>query len=300
MKRILLVFTLFLGIFFAAQAAVPDSIVRKMTLLAARDDTEALRPLYRQYGAQLVPSARLFCNLAFARERHDDRRLLECVDSLLEEYPRTLPVNTRYTLSVVKAGALVHLQEFAELQSFCTREMKRYRNRRKYRTQYQTLDYFRTKARRLLDSVSVRGRVMRLVEADDALGLRAYADSLGALDSYACRMAQLTLLKAGVPDGRLAAVADSLLACEADSLDREGRERCLRAGVHALFWQGCWSQLADFCRRWEPVSEGLSGWLQRYARIAMQFEGARQRACGASGPQLLSAYHTGVAHDDEH
>lgn len=273
MKRILLVFTLFLGIFSVAQAAVPDSIVRKMTLLAARDDTEALRPLYRQYGAQLVPSARLFCNLAFARERHDDRRLLECVDSLLEEYPRTLPVNTRYTLSVVKAGALVHLQEFAELQSFCTREMKRYRNRRKYRTQYQTLDYFRTKARRLLDSVSVRGRVMRLVEADDALGLRAYADSLGALDSYACRMAQLTLLKAGVPDGRLAAVADSLLACEADSLDREGRERCLRAGVHALFWQGCWSQLADFCRRWEPVSEGLSGWLQRYARIAMQFEG---------------------------
>ncbi len=194
MKRILLVFTLFLGIFFAAQAAVPDSIVRKMTLLAARDDTEALRPLYRQYGAQLVPSARLFCNLAFARERHDDRRLLECVDSLLEEYPRTLPVNTRYTLSVVKAGALVHLQEFAELQSFCTREMKRYRNRRKYRTQYQTLDYFRTKARRLLDSVSVRGRVMRLVEADDALGLRAYADSLGALDSYACRMPQLTML----------------------------------------------------------------------------------------------------------
>lgn len=273
MKRILLFVSLFVGLFSAAHAEVPDSIARKMTLLAARDDTEALRPLYRQYGTQLEPSARLFCNLAFARERHDDRRLVECVDSLLEEYPRTLPVNTRYTLSVVKAGAMVRLQRFEKLQDFCTRELKRYRNRRSRRTQYNTLLAFRDKARRLLDTVSVRGRVMRMVEADDVPGLRLLADSLGTLDPYARRMAQLTLLKAGVPDGRLAALADSLLTSEADSLDRDGRERCLRAGVHDLFWQGCWTQLADFCRRWEPVSEGLSGWLQRYARIATQFEG---------------------------
>lgn len=282
-KRLLLLLTLLLpgAAAFEARAEVPDSITRKMTLLAARDDTRQLRPLFQRYGAQLEPSARLFCHVAFARERHDDARLVACIDSLLEIFLSALPANTRYTLAVVKAGAMMRLERYAELYDFCRREMRRYR-RRPQSEPYEELGRLARKARRLTDTLSLRGRVLRMAQADRAIGLRRYADSLSRLDPYARLMARLTLLAAAPAHGsEQAAVADSLLTFYADSLDGVHTDvsRCLDAGMQGLFAQGGWVQLADFCARHAAALPArYAPRLARYGHIAQQFAGSPEAA----------------------
>ena len=248
MKRLFLLLLLALPLAAVAFAAPADSLARRMALLAARGDADRLRPLYVRSADSLPPYTRLYCQMALARADRRYGRMVACIDTLLDKYPRRLGTNGRFALVELKAGGLRRLGRYDELATFCRRELKSYRRKRFDRERLGRLVVYERLARRL-GGATPRARLLSLADRDSVFTLREeYPRLSAAADTFARRRAALSLALAFRRDADALRLADSLLVHHADSLIDEDFAHVAHARARLLVRAGRWAELSALAR----------------------------------------------------
>lgn len=249
MKKHFCLTLLLCAFFLTVHAQLPAAVTDTLTLLAARGDATALRPLFAKTEKTLPRVTRLYCRMALARADGDYPRMVASIDTLLQEYPRRLGKNGRLDLVELKAFGLLHDGRYDELAAFCRKELAYCKKRRFKQERLARLQAYEKKGRRL-SGHSLRARLLSLADRGQVFELAALFQSAGdSVDAYAHDRAALALAAAFGRDGELQAVADTLLTQYPDSLDEEDRILCFRSGADALARQGCWPALASFLKR---------------------------------------------------
>lgn len=266
MKRLFLLLLLALPLAAVAFAAPADSLARRMALLAARGDADRLRPLYVRSADSLPPYTRLYCQMALARADRRYGRMVACIDTLLDKYPRRLGTNGRFALVELKAGGLRRLGRYDELATFCRRELKSYRRKRFDRERLGRLVAYERLARRL-GGATPRARLLSLADRDSVFTLREeYPRLSAAADTFARRRAALSLALAFRRDADALRLADSLLVHHADSLIDEDFAHVAHARARLLVRAGRWAELSALASRCAGEWSARGVDLSRYGR----------------------------------
>ena len=266
MKRLFLLLLLALPLAAVAFAAPADSLARRMALLAARGDADRLRPLYVRSADSLPPYTRLYCQMALARADRRYGRMVACIDTLLDKYPRRLGTNGRFALVELKAGGLRRLGRYDELATFCRRELKSYRRKRFDRERLGRLVVYERLARRL-GGATPRARLLSLADRDSVFTLREeYPRLSAAADTFARRRAALSLALAFRRDADALRLADSLLVHHADSLIDEDFAHVAHARARLLVRAGRWAELSALASRCAGEWSARGVDLSRYGR----------------------------------
>lgn len=124
MRKLTLILLLSLCVFTPSAGALPDSLSLHIVELAMRGDVRSLRPLYAEYRDSLSTMCRLACDLTLAEDDSDDRRFVECVDSLTRLYSRLIPTANRAAWEIQKAAALCRLGRYDEAARFCRQRLE--------------------------------------------------------------------------------------------------------------------------------------------------------------------------------
>lgn len=249
MKRLFLLFLFALPLTAAVVAAPSDSLSHRLALLAARGDADSLRPLYERVADSLPPYTRLYCQMALARADRRYGRMVACIDTLLDRYPRRLGTNGRFALVELKAGGLRRLGRYDELAAFCRRELKSYRRRRFDRERLGRLAAYERLARRL-GGTTPRARLLSLADRDSVFMLReAYARLAADADTFARRRAALSLALAFRRDAEALSLTDSLLTHHPDSLYDDDFAHVVHARSRLLVRAGRWAGLSALAAR---------------------------------------------------
>lgn len=269
MKRILKILFLFISIAASCQAALPDSIANRCAMLAARGEVRQLRPLYRQHKAELPTYVRLFCDLSIARAEGDNHRTNQCVDSLVNNFPKQVGSVGRLALTELKAENLLNDGLYEELQAYADQQI-RYLKRHNFRA--ARIDVFRDYAQKAVryGSSGSNGRILGLAERrSDFELLKAYR-SEPSLTAFARLTARAELARAFNRPDVACASADSLLRFYADSLNAEVQTTYATTCIENYISQGLWEKLADFCEFATILPQLRAVPLETFASIARE------------------------------
>ena len=278
MRFRLLLFFFICSLFFVCaatavqvQSAVPDSVVRHATLLAARGEVAELRPLFKQYGASFPRYARLYCDMALARADRRVSRMVACIDTLTAEHEAQLGLRGRISLSLVKAEALRQTGQYDRLVAYCREQLTVYKRRRVRKVLLEPFEALLEKGRRLTGNAP-RTRALQCADRDDAFVLaEKYAAFLPSFDAYARLSCLLTMAEAYGRDNEAYSAADSLLTFFTDSLDTQDLTNCLRARAEVLIRQGRWGKLAETSAAARKLTRAHAAPLEHYVRVGEAF-----------------------------
>ena len=265
-----LIFAAFAG--SACVASVPDSISKKVALLAARGDVSALRPIYAKVSDELPTYTRLYCDMALARADENHGRMGECIDSLLKFYPKRLGIRGMIALSELRAEALRREGKYAELESYCKKQIKYYKRRNVMERRLEMLRQYQNKGGRLKDG-SYRSRLLSLADRNRPFQLFAeFGKATSKIDGYARYRCLLALGCFNKPQ-QTGQAADSLLAHYGDSLDSDGLTLCLRTKAEMLISRGQWHKLKLFCESNDSTDDAHAALISYYKSIATKLDG---------------------------
>lgn len=266
MKRFFLLFLFALPLAAIVFAAPADSLAHRLALLAARGDVDELRPLYVRSADSLPPYTRLYCQMALARADRRYDRMVACIDTLLDNYPRRLGTNGRFALVELKAAGLRRLGRYGELAAFCRRELKSYRRKRFDRERLSRLSDYERLAQRL-GGTSPRARLLSLADRDSVFALYEVYPRLSAgVDTFARRRAALSLALAFRRDADALLLTDSLLTRHTDSLNNEDFALVVHSRARLLVRQGRWAELSALAARCAGEWSARGVDLARYRR----------------------------------
>lgn len=271
MKQILLIlFFLTITIFTPARAnSLPDSIVNHCTLLAARGEVAQLRPLYRQFKKEFPKPVRIFCDLAIAHAEGDHSRTNQCVDSLLNFYPRLVNSSGRLTLAKLKAENLFHDGLYKELQAYANEQITYLRRHNFKATHIEVFRTYLRKAKRY-GSSGENGRILGLAERkSDFELLRTYHKSQNLTD-FARLTAMAEINRAFNRPKEASLYADSLLRFYSDSLDTEAQTQYVTTVANYAMSNGLWPSLAELCQFCTQQALKVNVPIKEYTQIAEQ------------------------------
>lgn len=273
MRKLTLVLLLNLCGFLPAAGALPDSLSLHIVELAMRGDVRSLRPLYAEYRDSLSPMCRLACDLTLAEDDSDDRRFVECVDSLTRLYSRLIPATNRSVWEVQKAAALCRLGRYSEAARFCRQRLELMDPDERDSPTADNFRFYEEKGRRYADTVSFRGRLLGAIDRSDlplVLSLSTMADT-ARLDPYARLRLQAAACAALNRPSCAASAVDALFRNYTDSLPDAEAGMLFSLAADELAFAGRWTALDSLCARFSSAFGTQHPDLSHYRYLARSF-----------------------------
>lgn len=273
MRKLTLVLLLSLCGFLPAAGALPDSLSLHIVELAMRGDVRSLRPLYAEYRDSLSPMCRLACDLTLAEDDSDDRRFVECVDSLTRLYSRLIPATNRSVWEVQKAAALCRLGRYSEAARFCRQRLELMDSDERDSPTADNFRFYEEKGRRYADTVSFRGRLLGAIDRADlplVLSLSTMPDT-ARLDPYARLRLQAATCAALNRPSCAASAVDALFRNYTDSLPDAEAGMLFSLAADELAFAGRWTALDSLCARFSSAFGTQHPDLSHYRYLARSF-----------------------------
>ena len=238
-----------------------------------RGDVRSLRPLYAEYRDSLSPMCRLACDLTLAEDDSDDRRFVECVDSLTRLYSRLIPATNRSVWEVQKAAALCRLGRYSEAARFCRQRLELMDPDERDSPTADNFRFYEEKGRRYADTVSFRGRLLGAIDRSDlplVLSLSTMADT-ARLDPYARLRLQAAACAALNRPSCAASAVDALFRNYTDSLPDAEAGMLFSLAADELAFAGRWTALDSLCARFSSAFGTQHPDLSHYRYLARSF-----------------------------
>ena len=255
-----------------------DSLGRAAITHAAHHNIRALRPVYKQMGKNMPHFIKLYCDIAIASCEGRHNRVIECVDSLKQWYPKKLRANTLLSLAERKAESLRQLGKYEELKAHCTKEIKNFERRRFEQSRLKELYYYQHKATRLLGN-SKRAQILQTADRLDIFRLDSLlAQHTNEVDDFTRLRSQLVLFHSFHQLDSLAQCAKELVDDYADSLDVKELTNCIEVYADLLIKEGKWQDLGNWTEQITQIERSHSANIDYYTRLskALAAEGASE------------------------
>lgn len=255
MRKLTLILLLSLCVFTPSAGALPDSLSLHIVELAMRGDVRSLRPLYAEYRDSLSTMCRLACDLTLAEDDSDDRRFVECVDSLTRLYSRLIPTANRAAWEIQKAAALCRLGRYDEAARFCRQRLELMDRDERDSPMADDLRFYEEKGKRYADTVSFRGRLLGAIDRSDLpsiLRLSTLPDTTD-LDPYARLRLQAAVGAALNRPSRVTSAVDALFRNYTDSLPDAEAGMLFSLAADELAFTGHWTALDSLCSRFSSA-----------------------------------------------
>ncbi len=296
MRHRLYVLFLLACLALGSRAALPDSLSLHLVGLAMQGDARSLRPLYATYRDSLSTLCRLACDLALAQDDRDDRRTVECIDSLTRFFTPNIPKANRAAWDMQKAAALCRLGRYAEAARFCRQRLATLDRAELQSPVADALRRYEAKGLRYADTASVRTRLLAAVDRHDHAELvRLLADAdTASLDRYA--LLRLRAARAEVTNRpyELHGAANALFAEYPDSLETEEARGLFDLTAAELAYAGEWEALGAFCEGYARACDCGDGYarLARYRLLAQAWAGQPATSVERPGgtPFVMTSY----------
>ena len=271
MKPVFVFLFLLFSTILPAQQLDIDSLGKVAILHAAHHNIKALRPTYKQMGNQIPHFIKLYCDIAIASSEGRHERVIECIDSLKQWYPKKLQTNTLLSFAELKAEGLRQLGRYDELKTHCEKEIKYFTRRRFKASRLKELYFYQNKAKRLLGN-DVRSQILQLAdlkavfELDSLLALHA-----DQLDKFARLRSDIVLSHAFRHYEEWGNDAVTLVREYADSLDTKELTYGIEAYANLLVNEGKWEALQTWMDEVETIERSHSADVEYYSLLAQSF-----------------------------
>lgn len=255
MRKLTLILLLSLCVFTPSVGALPDSLSLHIVELAMRGDVRSLRPLYAEYRDSLSTMCRLACDLTLAEDDSDDRRFVECVDSLTRLYSRLIPTANRAAWEIQKAAALCRLGRYDEAARFCRQRLELMDRDERDSPMADDLRFYEEKGKRYADTVSFRGRLLGAIDRSDLpfiLRLSTLPDTTD-LDPYARLRLQAAVGAALNRPSCVTSAVNALFRNYTDSLPDAEAGILFSLAADELAFTGHWAALDSLCSRFSSA-----------------------------------------------
>lgn len=271
MKPVFVFLFLLFSTVLPAQQLNIDSLGKVAILHAAHHNIKALRPTYKKMGNQIPHFIKLYCDIAIASSEGRHERVIECIDSLKQWYPKKLQTNTLLSFAELKAEGLRQLGRYDELKTHCEKEIKYFTRRRFKTSRLKELYFYQDKAERLLGK-DVRSQILQsadrkaVFELDSLLALHA-----DQLDKFAQLRSNIVLSHAFRHYEDLDSDAVTLVREFADSLDAKELTYCIEAHANQMVKYGKWKELQVWMNEVEAIDRSHSANVGYYRLLAQSF-----------------------------
>ena len=273
MKKIF--WTLFTFIFgmMTIQAQKLDSIANKAIEFASENNLSALCPIYKQYKYKMPKFAQLYCEIAITNNEGNYERMIVCIDSLKNIYPKKLNAKTQLSLSEMKAEGLRQLDKYEELHKYVSKEIKTFKRRRfKGQSLRKLLNYQKRSLKRIGDSP--RAKLLRLADTYRFLELDSlYRQVGGHMDRYTQLRCKLTLSYAFHDKKTLLQTTRNMLEQYADSLDALEFSFCVSTHADLLARAGRWQDLGLWTQEMKTWKRTNPATIHHYEILAKELKG---------------------------
>lgn len=280
MKQIGSLIILLFSFISTAHSINLDSLGRAAITHAAHHNIRALRPVYKQMGAHMPHFIKLYCDIAIASSEGRHHRVIECIDSLKQWYPKKLHANTLLSLAERKAESLRQLGEYEELKAHCAKEIKYFERRKFKKSSLKELYYYQHKATRLLGH-DTRTQILQLADRLDVFHLDSLlSQHINEVDEFTRLRSQIVLSHCFHQYDSLANCARSLTMNYADSLDAKELTYCIEAYAELLIKDGKWKNLKTWTEEVAKIDRSHSANIDYYNHLA--------EALAAEGPSQIT------------
>ena len=271
MKSIVASVFLFLSCLLPAHCLDLDSLGKAAIMHAAHHNIRALRPVYKEMGIHMPHFIKLYCDIAIASSEGRHKRVIECVDSLKQWYPKKLQAKTLLSLAETKAESLRQLGEYEALKAHCNKEIKYFERRRFKKSALKELYYYQNKATRLLGN-GTRTEILQYADRNDIFKLDSILPNhFNELDKFAQLRSNIVLGQSFHRLDVLGDCAKSLVTEFADSLDAKELTYCIETYANLLAHKGNWKELDLWLSEVSAIDRGHSANTKYYKHLADGF-----------------------------
>ena len=256
---------------YTAFALNLDSLGKAAIVHASHNNIRALRPVYKEMGKNMPHFIKLYCDIAIASSEGSHERVIECVDSLKQWYPKKLHAKTLLSLAEIKAESLRQMGDYKALESHCNKELKYFGRRNFKKSTLKELYYYQNKAKRLLGN-GTRAEILQYADRLDVFKLDSILTlHLDKLDKYTQLRSKIVLAHCFHNMTGLSDCATQLVDEFADSLDAKELTYCIEAKADLLAQKGEWKALKQWINKTSSIDRGHSANLKYYTLLANAF-----------------------------